>query len=334
MIRELSVPLQTIYAELLERCSIAEMEETFTEPGTFVVKQVHGRRYWYFQRGADRKQSYIGPESEERLRHIAAWRQRKGEARERRELVTALRRAGLPGPDAASGVALKALADGGVFRLRGILVGTMAYQTYAPLLGIKLPGASLKTGDIDIAQFHEVSIAVHDAASPPLELLRQADLSFRAVPSLSRRTTAFFSSKGVRVEFLAPKRRSEERVWLKALSTHAQPLAYLEYLLRDPVRAVVLTGPGVLVQVPDPARYAWHKLAIAPQRQNSAKGRKDIHQASLLIEHLLQVDASHLTESFVAFAAGGRNRRKLLVNGLEWLPPALRDSILALPGIR
>lgn len=334
MIRELSLPLQTIYAELLERCSIAEMDETFTELGAFVVKQVRGRRYWYFQRGADRKQSYVGPESEELLRRIAAWRQRKGETRERRELVVALRRAGVPGPDAATGMALKALADGGVFRLRAVLVGTTAYQTYAPMLGLKLPGASLKTGDIDIAQLHEVSIAVHDAAPPPLELLRQADPSFRPVPSLSRHTTTFFSSKGVRVEFLAPKRRSEERVWLKALSTHAQPLPYLEYLLRDPVRAVVLSGVGVLVQVPDPARYAWHKLVIAPQRQDSAKGRKDIRQASLLIEHLLQVDASHLTESFVAFATGGRNRRKLVANGLEGLAPALRDLILALPGIR
>ena len=332
MARELSVPLQTIYAELLERCSIAEMEEAFPEPGTFVVKQVRGRRYWYFQRGTDRAQSYVGPESEELLQRIAGWRQRKSEARERRELVNALRRAGVPGPDTATGKALKALAEGGVFRLRAVLVGTLAFQTYSPMLGLKLPGASLRTGDIDVAQLHEISVALEDATMPPLDLLRQADPSFRPVPSLRRHHSSFFSAKGVRVEFLAPRRRSEDEVWLKALHTHAQALPYLEYLLRDSTRAVVLTGTGVLVQVPDPARYAWHKIVIAPLRQNSVKSRKDIQQASLIIEHFLNTDPRHLRECFAAFVESGRSRRQLLMNGLERISPGLRDAVLALPG--
>ena len=331
MARELSLPLQTIYAELLERCAIADMEEAFPEAGSFVVKQVRGRRYWYFQRGSDRAQSYVGPETRELLQRIAGWRQRKTEARERRELVTALRRAGVPGPDAATGKALKALADGGVFRLRAVLVGTLAYQTYSPMLGLKLPGASLRTGDIDIAQLHEISIALDSSTLPPLDLLRHADASFRAVPSLDRHTSSFVSATGVRVEFLAPRRRSQDKVWLKSLHTHAQALPYLEYLLHDPARAAVLAGAGVLVQVPDPARYAWHKLVIAPQRQNRVKARKDLQQATLLIEHLLEADVRHLAECYRQFAESGRNRRKLLTSGLDGLRPDLREVVLALP---
>ena len=331
MARELSIPLQTIYAELLDRCFAAELEDASAESGTFVSKQVRGRRYWYLQQGPEEKQTYIGPESEELLQRIETWRQRRSQSRERRQLVAALRRAGLPGPDRATGEALAALAAGGVFRLRALLVGTLAFQTYGPLVGLRLPGASLRTGDIDIAQLHEVSLAIDDAADPPIELLKRADPSFRAAPSLNRKATAFASGRGVRVEFLAPKRRSEDRVWLKALRTHAQPLPYLEYLLHEPVRAVVLTGAGVPVQVPEPARYACHKLVIGPLRQTNAKKAKDLHQASLLVEHLLEADAAHLGETFAAFAAGSRNRRKLLVSGMERLAPPLRAGLLALP---
>lgn len=329
MLRELSLPLQTIYAELLERCAAADMADAFHEPGSFVSKEVRGRRYWYFQRSADRTQSYVGPETEELLRRIAAWRQGRSAERERRELVTALRRAGVPGPDAATGRALRALADGGVFRLRAVLVGTLAYQTYAPLLGVKLPGASLRTGDIDIAQLHEISIALDDAAPPPLELLQRGDPSFRPVPGLDRRTTSFAGAGGVRVEFLAPKKRSEERVWLKALRTHAQALSYLEYLLQETQPAIVLAGAGVLVNVPDPARYAWHKLAIATLRQNRIKARKDVQQAGLLMEHLLQIEPARLSQTFAAFVGSGRGRRRLIEGGLKLLSPALRAAVLA-----
>jgi hypothetical protein len=328
MLRELSIPLQTIYAELLERCAAADMADAFHEPGSFVSKEVRGRRYWYFQRSADRTQSYVGPETEELLRRIAAWRQGRSAERERRELVTALRRAGVPGPDAATGRALRALADGGVFRLRAVLVGTLAYQTYAPLLGVKLPGASLRTGDIDIAQLHEISIALDDAAPPPLELLQRGDPSFRPVPGPDRRTTSFAGAGGVRVEFLAPKKRSEERVWLKALRTHAQALSYLDYLLQEPQQAVVLAGAGVLVNVPDPARYAWHKLVVATLRQNRVKARKDVQQAGLLMQHLLHTGDPRLQQAFTAFIGLGRGRRRLIDDGLRQLPPPLRDAVL------
>ena len=210
----------------------------------------------------------MGPETHELLQRIAGWRQRKTEARERRELVTALRRAGVPGPDAATGKALKALRWRRV-PLAGGIGGTVAYQTYSPMLGLKLPGASLRTGDIILR-------ASRDSSPSTVPRCRLSICCATPTPVLGgtqsdRHTSSFVSATGVRVEFLAPRRRSQDKVWLKTLHTHAQALPYLEYLLHDPARAAVLAGAGVLVQVPDPARYAWHKLVIAPQRRIGLK---------------------------------------------------------------
>lgn len=35
---------------------------------------------------------------------------------------------------------IEALATGGLFRLRGVLPGTVAFQTYAAILSVRLPG--------------------------------------------------------------------------------------------------------------------------------------------------------------------------------------------------
>ena len=64
----------------------------------------------------------------------------------------------------------------------GVLVGTVAFQAYPAMLGVRLPGALLQTGDIDIAQFKNASVAVGDNTPPVLEVLKGVDTTFRAVP--------------------------------------------------------------------------------------------------------------------------------------------------------
>jgi hypothetical protein len=153
--------IQTTYAELLERCAAAAFAEAFPEDGTFVSKTVKERRYWYFQvrAGETREQRYVAPETPELLERIAHHKHAKEDERERRALVSTLVRSfGLPRPIHEIGEIISALARAGVFRLRGVLVGTVAYQTYPAMLGVKLPIAALQTGDIDIAQFKNVSV--------------------------------------------------------------------------------------------------------------------------------------------------------------------------------
>src|SRR5579871_6764018 len=202
----LPLALQTLYAELLDRVVAADFGDAFAETGTFIVKTVRGRRYWYFQEATPegRRQRYVGPETPELMEQIARHKEIAGSRNELRTLVSTLvRSARLPQPSAAIGSLVAALATAGVFRLRGVLVGTVAYQTYPAMLGERTSVALVQTQDIDIAQFVDVSVAVEDATEPLLDVLMRADRSVRAVPHIAgpHHVTAFKTNAGVRVEF-------------------------------------------------------------------------------------------------------------------------------------
>jgi hypothetical protein len=334
---EIPVPLQTIYAELLDRSTAAAFDETFPEPGDFTVKTVKERRYWYFQyRQHDKqKQRYVGPETPELLAQIASHREHRSDERERRVLVSTLvKMAGLPAPSRPIGDVLSALARTGVFRLRAVLVGTLAFQTYGAMLGRRLPTAATKTEDIDIAQFREISIAVGETIRGLLETLRQVDTSFRPTPHLHDplATTAFMTRGGkLRVEFLVPNRgpESDAPMQLRALGTHGQPFRFLDYLIRDPVPAIVLHGPGIPVLVPAPERYGIHKLILSQRRAaSSAKRDKDRDQAAALLDILARERPAELRDAWDEAWQRGKRWRELLVDGLRIIAPRTRDETL------
>ena len=151
--------------------------------------------------------SATGPETPELLERIARHRERHSDRRERRTLVsTLLRHVPSARPDRRIGELVAALAQAGVFRLRAVLVGTVAYQIYGPMLGLRLPHAGVRTGDLDIAQFREISVAVEDSSIPILNVLREVDPSFRDLDHVFEpgRTAAYRSNDGTRVEFRLP----------------------------------------------------------------------------------------------------------------------------------
>jgi hypothetical protein len=134
-----SLILQTTYAELLERCTTAAFSQALSDNGDFVSKTLNGRRYWYFQErmGEGRVQRYIGPETPAVLERIAKHREIRDDERERHALVVTLVRGfGMPRPPVEIGNVIEALAKAGVFRLRSVLVGAVAYQTYSAMLGV------------------------------------------------------------------------------------------------------------------------------------------------------------------------------------------------------
>ncbi|MFC7557710.1 GSU2403 family nucleotidyltransferase fold protein [Pseudoroseomonas wenyumeiae] len=95
------------------------------------------------------------------------------------------------------------MADAGVFRLRAVLVGTVAFHAYAAMLGIKLGPASFTTEDVDVAQFRSISIAVEDETPDMLNILRQVDPDYEALPSLyPMAPPTRYRTRGVKVEFL------------------------------------------------------------------------------------------------------------------------------------
>jgi hypothetical protein len=210
----------------------------------------------------------------------------------RRAIRRSLSAAGLPEPDSLTAAVIDAFAEAGVFRLRGVIVGTIAFQAYAGHLSIRLPGAAIRTGDLDIAQDYGVSVALDESLdSPPLDIL---DTSFAAVPSLAGPNIAasYTQPGGYRVDMLTTNRGAERDrpVQLPSLQSDAMPLRFLDYLLRDTVEAAILTRFGALANVPAPERYAVHKLIVSTLRrdtgESAVKADKDVFQAGILIEAL------------------------------------------------
>jgi len=333
--------VQTIYAELLERCAAAAFDDAFPEEGVFVVKIVKGRRYWYFQTrsGATRAQRYAGIETPELLDQIERHRSLRDDERQRRALVSALVRSlGLPRPIPAIGNVIEALARAGVFRLRCVLVGTVAYQAYMGMLGVRFPSALLQTADIDIAQLADVSVAVKDSTRPVFDVLTEVDDRFRPVPAApdGRHSTSYLAADGIRVDFLTPARGPDvdKPQMLSSLKTEAQPLRFLDFLIYDSQPAAILHGSGIYVQVPAPERYAVHKLIVSRRRpKGSAKSDKDIHQAEVLIDALEKKRPFELKSAWEEAYSRGPHWRLSLSEGIAQIAPRVRDLLLKIIGL-
>jgi hypothetical protein len=328
--------LQTTYAELLERCATTAFSDAFPENGVFTPKTIKGRRYWYFQMPSNegRIQRYVGPETQELLERISHFKEARDDERERRALVSTLVRSfGLPRAIPEIGNIIAALAKAGIFRLRGVLVGTAAYPTYAAMLGTKLPAPILQTGDVDIAQFENVSVAIGDRTPPIIEVLKEVGKTFRPVPHVSdgRRVTSYVAKGGLRVDFPTPNEgpETDSPRRLPAFQTDAQPFRFLDFLIHEPVPAVVLHGAGIHVQVPAPERYAVHKLIVSRRRrEGAAKRDKDIHQAGTLLEVLANKRPLELKSAWKEASGRGQRWRDLLAEGASQLAPLRRDLIL------
>jgi hypothetical protein len=262
--------------------------------------------------------------------------QAKAAWRERRQMVNALRRSGLPSPDDRTGELLAALARAGVFRLRACLVGTVAFQCYAGLLGVRLPGTAVRTGDLDLAQFHSVSVAIaEDERAPPLlEVLRSVDPSFQPVSYAfdARLTAAYAGEGGYRVEVLVPNRGSplDEPQALPAIGTMAIPLRFLDFLIYDAIPAAMLHDGGVLVNVPRPERYALHKLIVSRRRrEGAAKIDKDVAQAEILLGILAERRKADLRDAWDEVRERGPKWRQLVDEALEVVSPETRQRLAA-----
>lgn len=327
---------QVIYSELAQRSLDASFTSEFSIDGRFVRQESRGRTYWYFDRDrpdGKKQRTYVGPVDDPAITsRVENFKDIKADYRARAKLVSTLvREAHLPRPDTVAGPVIEALANAGFFRLRGVLVGTMAFQCYSALLGVRMTNATMQTGDVDFAQFHSISNAIDDAMTPIPELLRQVDPTFREIPHQldGRYTTKYVTRSGYQVEFLTPNTGSDDYsggpAQMPTLSgTAAQPLRFLDYLIHQPVRAVVLYGPGIPVLVPAPERFAVHKLIVAARRRidddGLAKSRKDLAQAHKLI-HVLHAQRSHpqLAEAYMEAWDRGPHWRQALRESVDRL---------------
>lgn len=270
---------QTLYAELLEQTIHAEAESAMAGAaahGTFVSKSIKGGTYWYLQRqeGDRKRQHYLGKESPELLAWMEEVRQLRGrtaaDEAQRTRLSSMLAAGRAATESAATGKVLQLLADSGVFRMGGVLVGTQAFAVYGNMLGVRF----------DRQQDTELVIQIV-FSQEPVELEK---------PLTGLSSTSFkIRGREVKVDFLAPLEPS------------------LDYLIEDPVQAVVVSGPGILVNVPSPARFAFHKLWISRRRPVSeqAKAVKDLRQGASVLEVLLEDRPGDVTAAWEALLGHG-----------------------------
>lgn len=337
--KEIDLPYRTMFAELEQRSLDAAFESEFSMAGNFVRVPVKGKDYWYFEETQPKKsRKYVGPVDDPDLaKRVENFRSIKEDLRSRRKLVSTLtREAGLIAPERFTGNIVEALANAGIFRLRGVLVGTVAFQAYAGHLGVRLPGTSLQTSDADFAQHYSISAEVEDSLAPIMEILHSVDPTFRAVPHRSDplRVTQFENSARYKVEFLTPNRGSDDYADhaspMPALGgASAQSLRFLDFLIHEPVRTVLLHRSGISVIVPAPERYAIHKLIVATRRQSDvngvAKREKDVYQAGLLFEALsLTRRLDDLGYAVEEAWNRGPSWREALAKGLRMLPDKRR----------
>src|SRR5579885_3631891 len=144
------------------------------------------------------------------------------------------------------------------------------------------------------------------------------------------------------IDFLTPLHRGGTRPFRHPqLGITLQPLKFLEYLLQDVNQAVVFTGGGAaMVNVPDPARYALHKLVVAGERPASriVKSNKDVQQAAALLAVLQEQAPTQVESAWSGLRGRGRGWSARLKRGRAALaraaPELEPERWLRLPGER
>jgi hypothetical protein len=296
------------------------------------VKRVRANEYVYAQgRVADgiTRQVYIAPYDDAGRALVERFRKARADAASEKSAIDmtakALRAAGMLRLDTVEWRVVNALAEDGIFRVGGVLVGTIAYKCIVNLLGVKLLSASAVTADVDIAG-KTVPVAVIPEVVCPQTALERLEMGFspmmEADPALYG--SRFKAKEGeFKVEFLTPLMGRNgvvgKRAGIRQLSVPAIPLRFLDYLIEETLPAVALGRRPVLVRVPQPARYAVHKLIVAREREKAfaLKAQKDLEQSFDLQKVLEKLDPEGLAEAFKDAQKKGPGWRKRVDAGQE-----------------
>jgi hypothetical protein len=240
---------------------------------------------------------------------------------------------------------LRALAEAGVFRLGGVLVGTHAFVALGNLLGARWDGGAVRTQDVDIARAArtDLDIAVPMLTADVPKILDGLEMGFLPVPGLSPKSpsTSFkVRGKPLRVDLVTPGRSAEAKpVFIPRLNAAAQPLRYLDYLIEGAEAAAVIEASPVLVNVPAPARFALHKLALATLRPAMFQTRadKDLQQAAEVLALLVEDRPGDINLAWQATIKRGRGWERAVRAGMARLArrrPAVHADVVSLLHLR
>ncbi|MGD0960829.1 MAG: GSU2403 family nucleotidyltransferase fold protein [Methylomonas sp.] len=272
--------------------------------GSFAKEKRKGVNYWYWSgrdiEGKIRK-IYIGMDNDKTSELIARLEYRKNMAvqsvNSMKKTAAAYLSAGGQTNYRSHFKIIAYLAQKQLFRKGVLLIGSHAYISICNALCIRGGIEYAKTNDIDFARPRSISLAIPDERefiSDIPEALKSFDNKFFLVPELNGKypSTSIKNNKlGIKVDFLTAKRDGGEPVFFKDIGIAADPLPFMEYLLASqPIKGLVIGDYAIPVHLPQPARFAIHKLIISEERQPHLQSKKikDIKQASVLLDCLIE----------------------------------------------
>ncbi len=259
-----------IYSNLMD-----ELKTEVAFPSSGSVMKVHPKGIPHLQH----RVSYEG----ERLTLPLGEDLNIGNFKERSKMCSMLTVSGCNAPDRVSLKTIELLDALGTFsQQQCVLIGSHAFSAIGNSLGVTWDAGTSETKDIDIGRMLKL------AGSKPIKVSeRLIKVGFRAVPQLNHKHTPtnFKHQNGMKIDFLTPLIGKPEQKPSQLLGTDifAEPLRFLDYLIKDPQQAAVITRNGVLVYVPQAARYALHKCIIYQYRSDLDKKEKDLLQAEALL---------------------------------------------------
>lgn len=247
-------------------------------PGTLKQRIQSGRKYWvreHIRADGSKVDEYLGSEAALGRARLAAERSALELAQALAAGSSKLRLFGYQRIDRKPAAVLEVFFNRGLTGAGLTLVGSHAYGVLLNELGVAAPG--YRTRDLDVARAGVLAVAL-PADETFQQLLQETGLDFVPVPSMPS---------------------------LRAL---AQAVPLLEYLVREPLDAVVLSPNQVVpVKVPAPERFVLHKLYSSQSRRTERdKVRKDLEQAALLAAVVEEDTPGGLRDAFRRMPAEGK----------------------------
>jgi len=295
--RHIPVETQTLFADLQRYIKERSLERTIGDlPGCFTIKKIKGVDYYYYQY-KDSKQRYVGKKGTELDALVEQFRTERDKVREGKEYISRatmmLTSGGYQALPLQEFKIFKALSDSGFFHSGGTLVGSHAFKFIGNMLGVEWSSSFTRTQDIDLT----VDLGVPSDEINLPDVIESLKMGF--VPALPFKNEQeshvyFIKNSPMKIDFLTPLLRhknQEEVVTIRRFNIAAEAINYLDFLL-DETESTIVVGrsDAVLINVPSPARYAFHKLLVAQKRpsRDAIKKRKDLSQANELLKFLYE----------------------------------------------
>ena len=342
---EFSTPISAValaaYSDLLDVTRREDLSRSIANlSGSFSRKEVRGSTYWYYQAtdvlAGGTRQMFVGPDTEQ-VRALVE-QSRTKDTKPVAQLAAAAAALGCASSPPVHFRIIRRLNETGIFRAGSVLIGSHAFIAHGNMLGVSWRDHAY-TKDIDFAHAgRAVALALpHDLALETRQTVESLESGFLPIPGFfpGDETASFVSKadKTLRVDFCSPMVGGKDKPYFHhELGVNLQPLRFLDLILEDVQQAAILSSSGAtLVNVPDPARYALHKLLVFAERRkrNPVKAKKDLYQAAALLEVLWGFRPEDLKRIWAQVNESGPGWRKRAREGaraLSMLIPSLEAN--------